>query len=96
MESYGIGGTLLRWLDGWLRDRVQRVCINGNVSDWKRVTSGVPQGSFLGPILFLIFIDDLEKGIKNLLLKFADDTKLVGRIRGPDDVERLQSDTLIP
>ena len=54
--------------------------------------AGVPQGSVLGPILFLIFINDLDCGIKNWILKFADDTKIFGRVRGHEDCLELQRD----
>ena len=56
--------------------RRQRVVVDGEVSSWKSVLIGVPQGSVLGPILFLVYIDDLEEGVTGNILKFADDTKL--------------------
>ena len=76
----------------WLRGRKQRVCLRGRVSEWLAVLSGVPQGSVLGPLLFLIFINDLEYGVKNWILKFADDTKIFGKISTDRDTVRLQED----
>ena len=67
---------MINWIEEWLIDRRQRVVVDGEVSNWKSVFSGVPQGSVLGPILFLIYVNDLDDGITSKVLKFADDTKV--------------------
>ena len=69
----------------------QRVCIKQSYSNWAPV-SGVSQGSVLGPLLFLIYINDLETNIVSKMSKFADDTKLCHRARNPDDIMELQED----
>ena len=70
----------------------QRVMINGPFSNWEEVTSGIPQGSVLGPVFFNIFINDLDEGVQGLLVKFADDTKL-GRIANTlKDRKKIQND----
>ena len=80
MKSYGIEGELLLLLKNYLYSREQRVVLNGQTSEWKRIYSGVPQGSVLGPLLFLIYINDLPDGITSMCKIFADDTSFFSKV----------------
>ena len=66
--------------------------LNGHKSSWIQVLSGVPQGSMLRPLLFIIFVNDLDDGVISKLLKFADDVKLIGQVASERDVDSLRAD----
>ncbi len=93
LPKYGIGGKLLRWITSFLNDRRQAVRVNNVSSDYENVVSGVPQGSVLGPLLFLIFINDLADVCKWSTLKmFADDSKIYFKCKSDADYTKLLSD----
>lgn len=92
VKAHGIVDKVSRWIDSWLAGRRQRVCIDGKFSNWVKVGSGVPQGSVLGPILFLIYINDIDLDVFSKINKFADDCKLGKSIKNQGDKEILQND----
>lgn len=92
IRAHGIGGRVADWIASWLRGRRQRVCVRGRRSGWRPMLSGVPQGSVLGPLLFIIFANDLETGVTSQVLKFADDTKMFCKVINETDGRQLQRD----
>ena len=93
LQLYGIHGKLLNWIKAFLTNRHQRVVVNGKHSYIAEVISGVPQGTVLGPLLFLIFVNDMQSCVKDSMLRsFADDTRIMRAITTSDDINLLQQD----
>ena len=93
LKRVGIKGKLLNWFKAFLSNRKQEVVVDGFKSFIHAVLSGVPQGSVLGPILFIIFINDMADTLKYVKLKsFADDTKILSSISNQTDANKLQDD----
>ena len=90
--NYGIQNKTLSWISNFLRHRTQRVVVSGEHSAWTDVVSGVPQGTVLGPLLFLTYINDLPDNLKSSVRLFADDCVLYKEIKDCKDSEELQND----
>ena len=89
LKSYGIEYYTLRWIQAFLSDHIQQVNVNGTNSEWANITSGIPQGSVLGPILFVLYITDLPENIVSNVYMFVDDTKIFKTITSPNDQHTL-------
>jgi len=93
ISRYGITGKIISWLRNWLKNRKQRVCLNGVTSAWADVTSSVIQGSILGPMLFTIYSNDIDKVLKtSKISKYADDSKVFAKVVSMEDHVNLQVD----
>ena len=93
LKRFGICGIFLEWIKDYLKNRKQRVVIDGFIGEWINILCGVPQGSILGPLLFLIYIDDIIEDIKCEILLFADDTSLLEPITDPTlSIAKVNSD----
>ena len=92
LAAYGIRDEVLGWISRFLENRHQRVTVDWVLSDLAPVKRVIPQGSVLGPLLFVIFINDLPKAVNSTVKVFADDTKIYHPIKSEDDITALQAD----
>ena len=95
LKCYRINGKLYNWLSTWLTQRSQRVVIDGHESEYARVISGVPQGTVLGSVMFLLYINDINNNISSSLRLFADDCIIYRTIKSEQDHLQLQQDLYI-
>ena len=94
LQNLGVGGFVLGLLQDFLTGRQQRVVVDGVFSESRPILSGVPQGSVLGPLLFLVYTSDMVVGLENKIVQYADDATLVGVIKSPlmrNEVAQSQS-----
>ena len=88
----GVDSRVVVWIREFLLGRMQRVRVGGHLSEEVRVTSGVPQGSVLGPLLFLAYVNDIWRNIESTIRLFADDCVIYRKIINKEDIEKLQKD----
>ena len=96
LKQYGIKEKTLGWMNKFLLRRRQRVLINDSRSEWKAVLSGIPQGSVLGPVLFVIKLNSMQNTVESKLYLFAEDARLCRKVISDKDVELLQEDLRKP
>ena len=94
LRAYGFGDEIVGWIEDFLKNRKQKLNVNGEYSEWQPITSGIPQGSVLGPVLFIIYINDLPDKIKSICKKFADDSKIYRQIQDEADQDIIREDLL--
>lgn len=92
IKAYNFDEKIVKWIEDYLAKRKQRVIVNNGKSEEIKMKSGIPQGSVLGPLLFLIYINDITDEITSNIYLYADDTKLYRTIQGPEDIKTLQKD----
>ena len=92
LKLLGITGKTLSWIKAFLSERQQCVRVENECSTWKKVISGIPQGSVLGPILFVVFINDMPEAVSSMCQLFADDAKIFRGIQSKEDIAALQED----
>ena len=95
LSAYGVKRKVLNWIESFLTGRTQQVVIGNCSSSWGGVSSGVPQGSVLGPTLFILYINELPSLVSSSRIMFADDTKLYRTIQDNSDIQALQQDLRI-
>ena len=92
LSAVGFKSDIVKWIEAFITDRRQRVVMGDSSSTWHKVLSGVPQGSILGPLFFIIYINDMPDSLLHYCKLFADDSKLIAIIRNSLDTKSLQDD----
>ena len=93
LSAYGIRGIILEWIADFLADRKMRIMVRSEYSEWFDVNSGVSQGSALGPIIFLIYVNDLPDRVNSNVKMCADETEVFRTLKNKSDCEIVQADS---
>ena len=94
LKKYGIEGDILKWMEDFFKRKKTRVVLNGKYSSWKKVISGIPQGSVLPPVLFIIYVKDMPDSLNSFCKIFMDDSKLYTAVENKRDQIKLQRDLI--